>query len=146
MIFCWTFNNYNTLLLINYIINTLLLINYIINTVLLINYIINTLLLINYIINTLLLINYIISQIASYMTSANKRWTKFGRRWSMNADENSYLFLLIMFYHSFYHINNVIIICDRIKTNCHHSFIRNPMMCVKDRRYIFNALPPPFTI
>jgi hypothetical protein len=22
---------------------------------------------------------------ASYMTLANKRWTKFGRRWSMNA-------------------------------------------------------------
>ena len=30
-----------------------------------------------------------ISQIASCMTSANKRWTIFGRRWSMNADENS---------------------------------------------------------
>ena len=33
-----------------------------------------------------------ISQIASCMTSANKRWTIFGRRWSMNADEKSYLF------------------------------------------------------
>jgi hypothetical protein len=37
----------------------------------------------------------------------------------MNADENSYLFLLIIFYHSFDHINNFIIICDRIKINCH---------------------------
>jgi hypothetical protein len=62
----------------------------------------------------------------------------------MNADENSYLFLLIIFYHGFDHINNFIIICDRIKVNCHHSFIRNPMMCVKDRTYIFNALPPFF--
>jgi hypothetical protein len=35
-----------------------------------------------------------ISQIASCMTSANKRWTIFGRRWSMNADENSYQFFL----------------------------------------------------
>jgi hypothetical protein len=38
--------------------------------------------------------------------------------------------------HSFDHINNFIIICDRIKINCHHMFIRNPMMCVKDRKYI----------
>ena len=74
------------------------------------------------------------------MTSANKRWTIFGRRWSMNADENSYLFLLIIFYHSFDHINNFIIICDRIKINCHHSFIRNPMMCVKDWKYITRSL------
>jgi hypothetical protein len=29
-----------------------------------------------------------------------------------------------------------LIFCDRIKINCHHSFIRNPMMCVKDRTYI----------
>jgi hypothetical protein len=34
------------------------------------------------------------------------------------------------------HINNFIIICHRIKINCHHMFIRNPMMCVKDRNYI----------
>jgi hypothetical protein len=35
---------------------------------------------------------FFISQIASCMTSANKRWTIFGRRWSMNADKSSYLF------------------------------------------------------
>jgi hypothetical protein len=43
---------------------------------------------------------------------------------------------IIIFHHSFDHINNFIIICDRIKINCHHMFIRNPMMCVKDRKYI----------
>jgi hypothetical protein len=32
-----------------------------------------------------------------------------------DADENSYLFFLIIFHHSFDHINNFIIICDRIK-------------------------------
>jgi hypothetical protein len=38
----------------------------------------------------------------------------------------------MIFHHSFDHINNfIIIICDRIKINCHHMFIRNPMMCVK---------------
>jgi hypothetical protein len=46
------------------------------------------------------------------------------------TNKSPYLFLVIIFYHSFDHINNFIIICDRIKINCHHSFIRNPMMCV----------------
>ena len=70
-----------------------------------------------------------INQIASFMTSANKRWTIFGRGW----------WKLVSI---FDHINNFIIICDRIKINCHHMFIRNPMMtinpmmCVKDRNYI----------
>ena len=52
----------------------------------------------------------------------------------------------MIFHHSFDHINNFIIICDRIKINCHHMFIRNPMMCVKDRKYIkCTAPPPPFS-
>jgi hypothetical protein len=74
-----------------------------------------------------------INQIASCMTSANKRWTIFGRRWWKLV---IYFFYLIIFHHSFDHINNFIIICDRIKINCHHMFIRNPMMCVKDRKHI----------
>jgi hypothetical protein len=36
----------------------------------------------------------------------------------------------------FMNIHEQNIICDRIKINCHHIFIRNPMMCVKDRKYI----------
>jgi hypothetical protein len=35
--------------------------------------------------------------------SANKRWTIFGRRWSMNADENSYLFFLVIFHQFWSH-------------------------------------------
>jgi hypothetical protein len=31
----------------------------------------------------------------------------------------------MIYHHSFDHINNFIIICDRIKINCHHMFIRD---------------------
>ena len=73
-----------------------------------------------------------INQIASCMTSANKRWTIFGRRSVMKT---RIYFFKIIFHHSFDHIDNFIIICDRIKINC-HMFIRNPMMGVKNRKYI----------
>jgi hypothetical protein len=49
-----------------------------------------------------------ISQIASCMTSANKRWTIFWRRWSMNADKNSYLFFFLIIFHQFCSVNTYV--------------------------------------